>query len=290
MKVIKLIPNGFCFGVSNAYNKALKISNANQNVNIYMLGWLVHNENVINDLKENKIICLDDLNINRYDIIKNLKYQKGDILLLSAHGTDEKTIALAKEKKFEVFDLTCKFVVVIHQIIKEKIKDGFNILFIGKKGHPESNAVLSIDDKIILLENVDDVKKINKNIKYFCTNQTTISLDFLKKINDELIKNNISFDIRNDICNSTKLRQNAIINMDSNIDICIVIGDKRSSNTIELYNIAKKQVDSYLVSNIKDIDLKWLINKKYVALTSGASSPNMIVDEVYNYLLEINND
>ncbi len=287
MKIIKLIPQGFCYGVTYAYNQTKKIIQENPNKKIYMLGWLVHNQLVVEEFKQLGLIILDDKEKTRYELINSLTENvKNNILLLSAHGTDNNTIALAKQKGFEIYDLTCKYVYKTHHVIHEKINDGFNIIFVGKKLHPETLAIKSISPNIKIIESATDIKDLTfkQGEKIFCTNQTTLGINYLENIFKELIVKYPNIQFQNDICDATSQRQLAVINMDKDIDICIIVGDKRSSNCNELLKIANKKVTSYLVSKIEDINPLWFKNKKKCAVTAGASTPSYLIEKIIIFL------
>ena len=292
MIIKKLIPQGFCYGVISAYNNTLKTIAQNPDKKIYMLGWLVHNQKVVDELLKKGVIVLDDKNTSRWDLINQFDKVENSILILSAHGTDYKVIELAKNKGFEIVDLTCKYVYKTHDIIKEKISQGNEIIFIGKESHPETNAILKISDHIYLVQSDADINNLSLQDKnLFCTNQTTLSqTKFASMIT--LLKNkyqNISF--QNDICDATKIRQDAVSKMDNDVDICIVIGDQKSSNSKELFLLAQSKVESYQVNDVNEIDLNWFKNKQCCAITAGASTPSFLIEEIINYInKEVNHE
>ena len=285
MKIVRLIPYGFCFGVINAYNKTMNIINNNPDRKIYMLGWLVHNNEVINELSKKGVIILDDKNTSRYELVKSIN-DFNAILILSAHGTPKDVIELAREKKLEIHDLTCKFVYKTHEIIINKINEGYDVLFIGKKNHPETIAILNINQNIRLIESEDDINKLSiKNKKIFCTNQTTLGKIFFQKTITLLRSKYPYIEVENDICDATNLRQEAVLNMSSDIDICIIIGDARSSNCNELYKLAKIRVkDSYIVQNLDDLENIDFSQKKKCAITAAASTPSWLIDNIVEKL------
>lgn len=285
MKIIKLIPQGFCFGVSYAYKQTLKIIEENPCKKIYMLGWLVHNKNVVDELEKKGLIVLDDKLKSRYDLVNDIQ-EENAILILSAHGTAQNVLELAKAKKLQIFDLTCKYVYKTHNLIKEKLKNEYEIIFIGKSNHPETNAILNIDKNINLVTNIDDIEKLNiKTNKLFCTNQTTLGKLFFQNIIDELMSKYPYLEYENDICTATDMRQDAVLKMDSDVDICLIIGDKRSSNCNELFKIAKQKVnDSYIVENLDDLTESMFENKQKCAITAAASTPNYVVESIINWI------
>ncbi|MGL4950571.1 MAG: 4-hydroxy-3-methylbut-2-enyl diphosphate reductase [Mycoplasma sp.] len=288
MLVEKIMPIGFCYGVTKSYETTKQIIQQNPNKKIYMLGWLVHNKSVIDELLKLGVIIIDDSKDSRFNIIQKFEQQTNSILILSAHGTDYKVIEAAKLKGFEVFDLTCKFVSKTHEIIKQKLSEGYSIYFIGKKGHPETNAILSIDNSIKLIDSIESLKMFDlSQEKVFCTNQTTFNASVLDEIvtNMKDINENILFE--NDICNATRIRQTAIANIDPGFDICLIIGDQKSSNANELYNISLSKVESYQINSFEDINITWFEGKKKCGIIGAASTPSWIIDKIYNKLIDL---
>lgn len=282
MKLTKITPRGFCKGVVDAWVIAKDVAKKFPSKKIYIIGWLVHNKNMINEISKLGITTLDDRNESRWDLIKSIDSIDNPIVIFSAHGTDPKLIEYAKNSGLIVYDATCFYVKKVHEIILEKIKNN-TIIFIGVKNHPETISVLSLNNKIILISNEQEAKdlKISQNEKIFVTNQTTISIyeffNILKILKSKF--KNIEF--KNDICNAAKERQDAIINMDETIDILFVVGDKRSNNTKKLLEIAKsKNVDSYLINDKSEINFNLLDNKNHIGVTSGCSTPTWTTNDV----------
>ncbi len=283
MKITKITPRGFCKGVIDAWAMSKKIRQENPNKDIYMIGWLVHNKEMIKDLESIGIKTIDDSYKSRYEIIKKLKPSNNTILIFSAHGSEQKALDLASQKGFEYYDATCIYVDKTKEIIKQKINEGYEIIFIGKNNHPETKAMLSIDDRIIFIENIEDAKKIkiNQSKKYLVTNQTTISIYDFYEIH-KYLKHKINLvKFENEICNATFDRQKAIDTMDKSIDLLIVVGDKKSNNSNKLVEIAlKNNVESYLIENENCLNDSWFLNKKHVAISSGTSTPTWLTNKI----------
>lgn len=288
MKIEKILPCGFCYGVMHSYQASLEIIRTHPHHTIYMLGWLVHNLRVINEFKQPNVIIIDDKFHNRFELIRDLEIRAPAVLILSAHGTDYKTIALAKQRGLEVYDFTCKFVYKTHEIIKLKLQQNYHILFIGKQNHPETKAILAINQKIQLISSLDDLLKIklDQQSKYFCTNQTTYNMLELDEIIATLQIKGINIEFQNDICNATRLRQQAILKMSDNIDVCLILGDVSSSNANELLKFAKTKTQAYMINDIQDIQLSWFENKQFCAIAAAASTPANLIDEVFEFLCE----
>ncbi len=275
MKIEKINPQGFCGGVKNAIklaNDALK----KYDKPIYMLGKIIHNDIVCKEFEKQGYI------INLEDKSKFIERMNSGTVLFTAHGVDDTIINNALDKGLNVIDTTCPKVKIIHNKIKENILNN-TILYVGVKGHPECEGVLSLSKDIILITKLEDLESLDKEINYYVTNQTTLSLLNLEKLYSYISNNFNNAIIDNKICLATTNRQKAVIECEA--DCIIVVGDSKSSNTNELYNIASTKCDSYLVDSVNklnNIDFSKYCNIK---ITSGASTPEYITDEVYKYLI-----
>ena len=284
-KVEMIYPQGYCAGVKNAISTAKESKNRYPNKEIYILGRLVHNQIVINALDKMGISTITD------DFDNALKQiPEGSVVIFPAHGHDEKYDQIAESKNLIVLDAVCFKVKQNASIIKEHIKLGHQVIYIGIKNHPETTACLSIDKNVLLYD-------INKEFDFdqvkdetpLVINQTTLNYQDLANIHDSLKKHYPNAIIQNEICNATRKRQEAIVNLPDDVDLIVIVGDKTSSNTNRLLEIAKSshpQAESYLVSNVGELDKNSVINKKHIVISSGASTPtetiNMIYEEIVN--------
>lgn len=285
MKIDIIQPSGYCFGVMNAINEAIKIKKNNPFNNVYVLGELVHNEDVISFLNNHDIHTLV-INNNEEEILKNLN--TNDILIFSAHGHNEKLDELLKNKKITFFDTTCKNVRKNLDLIKENIDKG--IIYIGKENHAETKAAISISNKVILydLDKGLDFSKITFK-EPIIINQTTLSYLELNNIHKEILENIPKANIIDEICPVTRIRQENIINLKKDYDLLIIIGSKTSSNTNKLYELALKYHQNkkvLMIGSKKDLFNFDLSNYQHVAIFSGTSTPNEIINEVKQYLEE----
>ena len=173
-------------------------------------------------------------------------------------------------------------------MILKYIKEQYDIIYIGKKNHPEAQAICSLSSHIYLIENLQDAKQLHlENKKIFLTNQTTISILDLKEIFEYFKKIYPSIIFGDELCSSTRLRQEAILSLNENVDGIIIVGDKHSNNCTNLYLLAqKKKIPSIMISNEKELDMHWLKNKQHIVLFSGASTPLSLVQAVENTILE----
>ncbi|WP_342259004.1 4-hydroxy-3-methylbut-2-enyl diphosphate reductase [Spiroplasma endosymbiont of Dioctria linearis] len=292
MKVLKVTPRGFCLGVVVSIKMAKDTVKAYPDKKIYMIGLLVHNKIIVNELEELGIIAIDDWKKSRLDIIKTIP--QGSVVIFSAHGTDLKVLKVAEEQGLIVVDTKCEWVLETENIIKKYLNLGFDIVFIGKHSHPETIALTSLDNKKIhLVTNSQEVENLNiSNKDIFITNQTTLSIidtDLIYKKIKEKYKNAI---FKNDICEATLVRQQAILDLNpKEVDLLYVVGDERSNNTMKLVELASdKGIKSIRINRKEDIEINDLENIDTVAVTAGASTSSIIQNQVIKYLEEIKNE
>lgn len=296
MKLTKITPRGFCNGVINSWRIILETVNKYKNKDIYMLGWFVHNKHFVQSIQDNGVILLDDTNVTRYELVKETNFKKGDVLIFSAHGTPQKVFDLAKEKELIIVDTTCIDVINSQNKIKDYLKEDYQVIYIGKKGHPESESCISLSSKIIFIYDINQIENIDfdHSKPVIVLNQTTLSIFDLYHFHKKLKEKVKNITILNELCDATTQRAKAVMELDKTIDILLVIGDLKSNNTTSLYKIGKEILhDTYIVSNLDDINYEWFKNKKHIAITSGASTPTWITNAIIDNLVQkynINNN
>jgi 4-hydroxy-3-methylbut-2-enyl diphosphate reductase len=287
MNVIDIKPRGFCKGVYFAIEKVKEILNNDQYPRpVYVLGYIVHNKHVVDEITELGAITLDDHKESRLSLIDGI--DKGTIII-SAHGTPQNVIKKINEKGLTLVDATCQDVYVTHDLIKAYLDKDYTVLYIGKKNHPETNASLSLGQDVHLIENIEDVKKQNYKEPIFVTNQTTFSIKDIINIHLELKKKYKDIIITEEICNATRIRQNAIIKTNKNVDFCYIVGDSRSNNSKNLVKISKEltNTNTKLIQSVDDIGLKDLEGVKTVSVSSGASTPEHLTKAVIEFLKKV---
>lgn len=282
MKVLPIIPRGYCKGVVGAIKIANEYTNYNKPVSI--LGMIVHNQYIVDALEQNGIQTIDKKGASRIELLDSI--EEG-VVIITAHGASDEVFIKAKQKGLEVVDATCKDVVKTHQLVKDYLKKDFHILYIGKHGHPESQGVLSIDtQKIHLIEKKEDYDSLDPTLNYVLTNQTTMSIydvyrlcNYAKEHFDHII-------IEQEVCNATTIRQQAIASLEDEVDVLFIVGDRASHNSQKLASIAKEQknIDVYLIDHVQQIELTHLHEKKYAAVSSGASTPTYLTNQVIEFL------
>ena len=284
MEVALVKPQGFCSGVTRAVQLAHQAKEDHKDKTVYILGMLAHNQSLIDSLTNEGFVTLDG---SEYEEINKL--QKGDVLVFTAHGHDEKLDKIAKEKGLITYDATCFKVQDNLNKIKREIANGHQVIYIGQSGHKEANAALTVSDKVSLY---DTKLLINYQLitdkSPFVLNQTTLNFYELRKYHEDILKHYPGARIENEICNATRLRQEAILKIEKDTDLIVIVGHPKSSNSNKLYDIALANYPNALVVMVSDLsELKKipLDCKRKAAVGSGASTPQYIVDEIFNYLI-----
>ena len=270
MEIIRAKHMGFCFGVLEAINVCNSL--VEEKGRKYILGMLVHNKRVVEDMQRKgfKLVTENEL-LEDMDGLK-----EGDIVVIRAHGTSKSVHEKLKERKVKVFDATCIFVNKIRQEIEIANENGYSILFMGDRNHPEVKGIISFAEDIQIFENFEEAQKIRIDLDktYLLSTQTTLNkkkFEEIKKYFKENYKNVIIFD---KICGATAVRQKAVEDLAIKVEVMIIVGDTKSSNTKKLYEISKKlNGNSYLVENEEQLDLTIFRGKEVVGITAGASTP-----------------
>ena len=280
MKVEIIKPYGFCVGVDYVINQLHNIIKKHSNKSVFCVGQLVHNKKVVQEIKNLGVIICDEEKSKAIDKIND------GVVVFSAHGTDKLIVENAKRKGLIVYDLACPFVKKTFNVISNKIEEGYDVIYIGVKNHDEALAALSISNDIHFVTNIDDVEKINVNNDKICViNQTTLSIIDIKDIYCKILDKYPNAKIIDEICNSTRTRQQIIIDKQINTSGLIIVGDTNSNNTKSLYNIAiEKGYDTILVSDFSDININWVLSQKSISIMSGASTSHVVVEEIYEKL------
>lgn len=278
MKITIAKNAGFCFGVKRAIDIALE--SAKQEKPVYMLGDIVHNENVVKKI--------EDAGIKK---TKNIPKENTASLLIRAHGSAQKTLDTAKKSRLNVIDATCPMVKEIHKIVIDMDKKGYKILVIGDHKHDEVQGIIGqIPRKAIVLENAEDIKaKITHRLpKAAVVVQSTQNLEKVLKMQN--ILKDLVEDLRffNTICAPTRMKQEEIKSLAKGNDCVIIIGSKESANTKRLYEIAKSiNPNSYWVNSTADIQKAWFGKIETVGITAGASTPDETIEEIKDHIREI---
>ena len=270
-------PRGFCAGVDRAI-EIVEQALAKYGSPIYVRNEVVHNKFVIEALKKKGAIFVNDLK----------SVPENSYLIYSAHGVSKKVKSDSDNLKLKSIDATCPLVTKVHKEVNHYLKNNYEIIMIGHKGHPEVEGTLGQDltsKKMHLIENTSDIDllKISDPNKVAYVTQTTLSLDETKDIIEKL-KTKFSMiegPKADDICYATQNRQDAIKRILPSADILFVVGSKNSSNSNRLKELGeKKGIPSILIDNMSDFNPAWLDDKKNIAITAGASAPEVLIKQL----------
>ncbi len=284
MKVQLANPRGFCAGVDRAIdivNRALDSFGSP----IYVRHEVVHNQFVVDTLRDRGAVFVDELN----------EIPDGQIVIFSAHGVSKAVRAEADSRQLKVFDATCPLVTKVHIEVYRYCKQGFDLILIGHHGHPEVEVTLGQWDKmndhssIYLVDSVAEARmiEVDQPGKIAYVTQTTLSMDDTREIISELRQRfpEIEGPKHDDICYATQNRQTAVRELARVSDLVLVVGSVNSSNSNRLKELAERQgLDAYLIDGAKDIDPQWLVGKESVGITAGASAPEKLVKDVIEFL------
>ena len=284
LKILLAAPRGFCAGVDRAI-EIVKKSIKKYGAPVYVRHEIVHNKHVVDSLKKIGAIFVDEL-----EEIKD----KTRPVIFSAHGVPKSVPKKATEYKMEYIDATCPLVSKVHKEAENLHKNNYHILLIGHQNHPEVIGTMGqLPDKSIdLIETLDDVKNFAKrnDKKVAYVTQTTLSVDDTKNIVDALkIKfPEIKEPVKEDICYATTNRQAAVKNIAKNCEMFFVIGSRNSSNSQRLVEVAKQSGcnRSELIHSESDLPIEKIINCKTIGISSGASAPEVLVENFINKIKE----
>jgi 4-hydroxy-3-methylbut-2-enyl diphosphate reductase len=283
MDVLKITPRGYCHGVVEAIRAAKQTAKAHPGEKIRMLGYLVHNRHVTDELQESGIELVDSDNR-----LEGLDRIDGGTVIFTAHGVSPAVKEKAVQRGLTTVDATCSDVVVTHDLVKDLAERGYDIVYIGRRGHPEPEGVMGeAPGRVHFVQDPEDVDALNiKNPQIAVTCQTTLSIwdtaAMIKHVRDKYPQ----AEAYNEICRATQDRQEAAVEAAKECDLIIVVGSERSSNSKRLVQVVRElaQKPAYLVDTAKDIKPEWFAGKKRVGVTSGASTPTQLTREVIAYL------
>lgn len=275
-------PRGFCAGVDRAIDiveRAIELHGAP----IYVRHEIVHNQFVVQDLRNKGAVFIDELE----------QAPSGSIVIFSAHGVSKAVRQEAQSRGLQVFDATCPLVTKVHIEVAKMRAAGREIIMIGHKGHPEVEGTLGqTKDGMYLVETVDDVQALvvldPENLSF--VTQTTLSVDDAAAVSAALKARfpTITEPKKSDICYATQNRQDAVKIMAPECDLVLVVGSANSSNSNRLREVAeRKGIESYLIDGPESIRAEWLERRARIGISAGASAPELLVQQVIKRLKEL---
>ncbi len=285
IKVLLANPRGFCAGVDRAI-EIVERALAMHGAPIYVRHEVVHNRFVVEDLEKKGAVFVENLE----------EVPEGSMLIFSAHGVSHAVRREAAARKLQIFDATCPLVTKVHVEVSKMGREGKEIIMIGHQGHPEVEGTMgqieSGKGAMYLVETEEDVAKLQvkdeNNLTY--VTQTTLSVDDAARVIESLKQRfpNITGPKKDDICYATQNRQDAVKKMVNQCDLVIVVGSPNSSNSNRLCEVARNaNVEAYMIDRATQLQEGWLIGKRCIGITAGASAPEILVQQVLERLEQI---
>ena len=287
MDVLLANPRGFCAGVDRAI-EIVKRAIETLGAPIYVRHEVVHNRFVVDDLKHRGAVFVEELH----------EVPDGATVIFSAHGVSQAVRAEADRRGLKVFDATCPLVTKVHLEVARNCRAGRDVVLIGHEGHPEVEGTMGQWRReaggggIYLVEDLDDVAALQVsqpgNIAY--TTQTTLSVDDTRTVIEALKARfpAIQGPRNDDICYATQNRQDAVRELAARCDLVLVVGSPNSSNSNRLRELAEREgVEAYLIDGAPEIDPAWILDRRHIGVTAGASAPDVLVRGVIARLREL---
>ena len=270
---------GFCFGVKRAVDTVYQQIEQYRGEKIFTYGPIIHNEEVIKDLRSHGVEVLNDE--------EELKTADADVVVIRSHGVAKYIYDILEERGITCVDATCPFVKKIHKIVAEKSAEGSYIVIVGNGEHPEVQGIRGwAGEQVTVVQTPEDAERFelpDKGQKVCIVAQTTFNYNKFKELVEIISKKRYDIVVLNTICNATKERQTEARQIAARVDAMVVIGDKRSSNTQKLFEICKEEcLNTYYIQTLDDLDINQLRSVESVGITAGASTPNKIIEEVQN--------
>ncbi len=287
--IILFEEQGFCFGVSRSIEIVKNIlSDVATPRPIYLLGSLVHNKRVNDFFKLKGVNVLNDG--SRYDMLDQIEY---GTVIITAHGASEKVIAKACEKGLNIVDATCPYVTKTVENIKNKINEGYQLAYIGKKNHPETETIMDDIPNAIIIEENNELPKLTKE-KYILAHQTTLSEYDVKHTLDRVLEKYKNVELLKQICMFPEKRQKEIREyiFPKTNNLAIVVGDKKSNNSTKLKELLlrKRMGDVVMLNSLGELEKINLDEYENIFIASGTSTPIGLVKNIYNKIIGVKNE
>jgi 4-hydroxy-3-methylbut-2-en-1-yl diphosphate reductase len=282
VEVLKITPRGYCHGVVDAFRIARRVREETQGP-VHMLGMLVHNTHATDDLQQQGIALVD-----QPDRLAGLEHIKEGTVIFTAHGVSPQVKQRAVDLGLTPVDATCSDVVRTHELVADLARKGYEVVYIGRKGHPEPEGVIGeAPGKVYLVQDPEDIDALElEGDRVAVTCQTTLSVWDTEDLIGRVKARYPNAEVHNEICRATQERQEAAVEAAQHVDLVIVVGSPRSSNSLRLVEVVKKlgRKPAYLVDQLEDLDPSWFRGASRVGVTSGASTPSQLTRKVIEHI------
>ncbi|MBW2974287.1 4-hydroxy-3-methylbut-2-enyl diphosphate reductase [Candidatus Woesearchaeota archaeon] len=256
---------GFCFGVKRALDRVDRIKDKDD---VYVLGRLIHNPQVIGELKKQGVRFIEDI-----DEINH------GTLVISAHGVSDRIMRGAREKNLDIIDTTCPLVTNVHNITRDLEKQGYRVMIFGDRKHTEVRGVMGNLKDPIVISDISEIQGMEEG-RYALVSQTTNNVAEFEEIS-RMLKDRIKgLVIKDTICSATKLRQESAKRLARESDLMIVIGGYNSANTRSLASICSGITETRHIENADELRKEWFEGKENIGVSAGASTPENVIREV----------
>lgn len=268
MKIYVAKHGGFCFGVKRAIRMAIEASkNGNE---VFSLGQLIHNPQVVDDLFQKGVITVD-----------GLRQVKNKNIIIRSHGVHPAILEKLRKENYNIIDATCPRVRRAQRFVEKLVREGYKVVIVGEKDHPEVRGLLGYaGDKGVIYNEKIAVKDKRIGI----VPQTTIEINRLQHAITRLIPDVLEMKIFNTICYETIHRLKEALNIVRKVDVMIIVGGRNSGNTTRLYEMCRAVKPSYHIETESEIRRRWFLNARRVGITAGASTPREQVKKIAQYL------
>jgi 4-hydroxy-3-methylbut-2-en-1-yl diphosphate reductase len=282
VEVVRITPRGYCHGVVDAFRIARRVRETTDGP-VHMLGQLVHNTHVTDDLQQQGIRLVDPPNR-----LAGLETISEGTVIFTAHGVSPQVKQRAAELGLTAVDATCSDVVRTHDLVKDLVGRGYDVVYIGRRHHPEPEGVMGEAPGCVhLVQDLEDVERLNiDGDRIAVTCQTTLSVWDTEALIDAVRRRYPAAEVHNEICRATQERQEAAVEAAKDVDVVIVVGSPRSSNSNRLVEVVRKLAGkpAHLVDCMDDLDPTWFEGVNRVGVTSGASTPSQLTRRVIEHI------
>ena len=280
LEVVRITPRGYCHGVVEAIRIARRVGDERRGEPVTMLGYLVHNDHVTRELEEHGVRLVD-----APDRMTGLDSIREGTVVFTAHGISPAVVAEARRRGLNTVDATCSDVTRTHDLVRRLVDEGHEVVYIGKRGHPEPAGVMGVaPEHVRLIETIGEVDDLDypPGTRLAVTCQTTLSMWDTRAIIDRLAERFPDIEVHNEICLATQERQEAAVAAADDVDCVVVVGSTRSSNSKRLVQVVEERAGrpAFLVDTADDLRAEWFRGMRRVGVTAGASTPTQLTRAV----------